>query len=209
MENNIKNKKRKLKPFVKVILVLIFLRIIFFILYKSNFISSAKTFFQNSYTNVKSSIKNIIPHKDSSVSESSDDTNNDFVSVFKKRLSSQNVEFASSTLLPNGDIKIFLKNTKDEAGYLYVNTKNNVEEVWSTFASIAIADPVKNLLNTNLTNLNYIDLRFKNKVFYKFNNLTNTSSSSISTSSVLTNSTSSISISATCSATTSPTTNTN
>ena len=200
MENNIKNKKRKLKPFVKVILILIFLSIIFFILYKSNFISSAKTFFQNSYTNVKSSIRNIIPNKDEKVSESSDD-NNDFISVFKKRLSSQNVEFASSTLLPNGDLKIFLKNTKDEAGYLYVNTKDNVEEVWTTFASVAIADPIKNLLNNDLLNLNYVDLRFKNKVFYKFNGLNNSASCYIpvATSTIV----------ETSSATTSSTTNTN
>ncbi len=183
MQDNFKDfkkKKRKLKPFIKVIFVLFILIVIFFILYKSNFISSAKTFFQNSYTK----IKNIIPHKDPNVSESSEDTNNDFVSVFKKRLPSQNVEFASSTLLANGDLKIFLKNTKDDAGYIYVNTKDNVEEVWTTFASVAIADPVKNLLNTNLINLNYIDLRFKNKVFYKFNNLTNTSPTPVATSTV-------------------------
>ena len=74
---------------------------------------------------------------------------------------------------------IFLKNTKDEAGYLYVNTKDNVEEVWTTFASVAIADPIKNLLNNDLLNLNYVDLRFKNKVFYKFNGLNNSASSSI------------------------------
>lgn len=180
MENNLKNKKRKLKPFVKVILVLILLSITFFIIYKSNFISSAKTFFQNGYTK----IKNVIPHKDpdSEINQSSDDTNNDFISVFKKRLPSQNIAFASSTLMPNGDLKIFIKNTKDNAGYIYVNTKDNVEEVWTTFASVLIADPVKNLLNTDLTNLNYVDLRFKNKVFYKFNNLTNPSSTSIATS---------------------------
>ena len=190
MENNLKIKKRKLKPFVKVILVLIFLSIIFFILYKSNFISSAKTFFQNGYTK----IKNMIPgkDKDSKIEEVSDD-NDDFISVFKKRLPSQNVEFASSTLMPNGDLKIFLKNTKDNAGYLYVNTKDNVEEVWTTFASILMSDPVKNLLITDLTNLNYVDLRFKNKVFYKFNNLTNTSTESVATSTETINSTTSTS----------------
>ena len=205
MEENlkeIKTKKRKLKPFVKVILFLLFFGIIFFIVYKSNFISSAKTFFQNGYTK----IKNIMPGKDpdSETEEVSDETNNDFISVFKKRLPSQNIAFASSSLMPNGDLKIFIKNTKDSAGYIYVNTKDNVEEVWTTFASILIADPVKNLLNTNLTNLNYVDLRFKNKVFYKFNNLTNTSTESVATSTTTINSTTSTS-----SLTTSTTTITN
>lgn len=191
MENNLKNKKRKLKPFVKVILFVLFFGIIFFVIYKSNFISSAKTFFQNSYTNVR----NIFPHKkdtdsDSETSEASDNTDDSFLSTFKKRLPSQNIAFASSTLMPNGDLKIFIKNTKDNAGYIYVNTKDNVEEVWTTFASILIADPVKNLLNTDLTNLNYVDLRFKNKVFYKFNNLTNPLAVSTA-SSTLTGSTSS------------------
>lgn len=189
MENNykdLKKKKRKLKPFVKVAIFLLTLIVIFFILYKINFISNTKTFFQNSYK----SVKNIFHKKDtdSDISESVEDTNNDFVSVFKKRLPSQNITFASSTLLVNGDLKIFLKNTKEDAGYIYVNTKDSVEEVWTTFASIAIADPVKNLLNTDLTNLNYIDLRFKNKVFYKFNNLTNTSPVSVSSSTATTSS---------------------
>ncbi len=198
MENNIneiKKKKRKLKPFVKVILFILFLAIIFFILYKQNFFSSAKSFFQNSFVNIKTSISNIIPHKNkdsaSQTNEASTDTNNSFLSVFKKRLPSQDITFASSTLMPNGDMKIFLKNTKDEVGYLFVNTKDNVEEVWTTFASVLIADPLKNMLKNNLNDLNYVDLRFKNKVFYKFNGSNNPASIPISTSSSTTATTSS------------------
>ncbi len=193
MENNykeIKKKKRRLKPFVKLILFILFLGIIFFILYKQNFFSSAKSFFQKSYL----SVKNLIYYKNiNSNSETKEESDNNFVSVFKKRLPSQNISFASSTLMPNGDMKIFLKNTKDEVGYLFVNTKDNVEEVWTTFASVLIADPIKNLFTKNLSDLNYIDLRFKNKVFYKFNGVNNSNSApnTISASTTITNSTSS------------------
>jgi len=174
-----KKKKKKIKPFVKVVIFVLFLGIIFSILYKINFFYSTKKLFQNSYTD----IKNLIPHKDtdsdSELNEASNNTDDNFLSVFKKRLPSQNITFASSTLMPNGDMKIFLKNTKDNAGFLYVSTKDNVEEVWTTFASVLIADPLKNLFSSNLSNLNYVDLRFKNKVFYKFDGLNNLSSSSI------------------------------
>lgn len=198
MENNyreIKKKKRRLKPFVKVVIFILFLGIIFFILYKQNFFSSAKIFFQNSFINIKTGINNLIPNKNknstSQTNEDYVDINNNFLSVFKKRLPSQNISFASSTLMPNGDMKIFLKNTKDEVGYLFVSTKDNVEEVWTTFASILIADPIKNLFTKNLSDLNYIDLRFKNKVFYKFNGSNNPAPISVSTSASTTATTSS------------------
>lgn len=172
IENKEKIKKKKrLKPFVKVLLFILSLAIILFVLYKQNFFSSAKILFQKKYSDIKITINKIIPHKnkesDSQVDEAST-PEKDFLSVFKKRLPSQNISLSSSTLMPNGDMKIFLKNTKEEVGYLYVNTKDNVEEVWTTFASILISDKFKNLLDNNLSKLNYIDLRFKNKVFYKF-----------------------------------------
>jgi hypothetical protein len=187
-----KKKKRKLKPFIKVIIFLISLVVIFSILYEINFFSSTKNFFQNSYTNIKTNITKFLPHKkdtdsDAETSESPNNTDDSFLSIFKKRLPSQNIAFASSTLMPNGDLKIFLKNTKDNAGYIYVSTKDNVEEVWNTFASILIADPVKNLFGNNLSNLNYVDLRFKNKVFYKFNGLNSSSSASTTSTSSVTN----------------------
>lgn len=217
MENNykdLKKKKRKLKPFVKIILILIGIIIAFIFLYKINFFSSAKNFFQNSFVNIKSSITDMFSKKDadtdSEIKENSKNPDDQFVSVFKKRLPSQDISFASSTILPNGDMKIFLKNTKNEAGYLYVNTKDNVEEVWNTFASILISDQFKKLISTDLPNLNYVDLRFKNKVFYKFNNLTNPSSVLISTSTASTTSTSSVTNSAAATgSTSSPTTNRN
>ena len=96
--------------------------------------------------------------------------------------------------MSNGDLKIFLKNTKDDAGYIFVNTKDDVEEVWSTFASVLIADPLKNLFINNLIDLNYIDLRFQNKVFYKFNGLNNSAPVSVSISASTTATTTSSSI---------------
>ena len=51
-----------------------------------------------------------------------------------------------------------------KSGYLYVNTKDNVEEVWTTFASVAIADPIKNLLN-NFEALNLTKFTYKHGFF--------------------------------------------
>lgn len=187
MENNLKNikkKKRKLKPVAKLVLFLFLIIIIFISLYKIN---STSSFIKTTFSKTTSSIKKIFS-KDKEIKVSLEESDNVLISIFKKRLPSQNMELASTSIMQNGDIKIFLKNTKNESGYLYVNTKDNSEEVWNTFASLLIADPLKGLLSKDLYNLNYIDLRFKNKVFYKFNNNSNISNtiftSTTSTSSI-------------------------
>lgn len=187
MENNLKNikkKKRKLKPIAKLVLFLFLIIIIFISLYKIN---STSSFIKTTFSKTTSSIKKIFS-KDKEIKVSLEESDNVLISIFKKRLPSQNMELASTSIMQNGDIKIFLKNTKNESGYLYANTKDNSEEVWNTFASLLIADPLKGLLSKDLYNLNYIDLRFKNKVFYKFNNNSNISNtiftSTTSTSSI-------------------------
>lgn len=92
-----------------------------------------------------------------------------FSKLFALRLPSQNLTYASSSeISSNGDMKIFLKNTHNDSGYLFVNTKNDASYVWITFVSAIAGEPLKSSLTNNLKNLNYIDLRFGNKIFYKF-----------------------------------------
>jgi cell division septal protein FtsQ len=45
---------------------------------------------------------------------------------------------------------------------------SSTEALWSTLVSAVATDPLKTSLETQNPNLNYIDLRFGNKVFYKF-----------------------------------------
>jgi len=62
-----------------------------------------------------------------------------------------------------------LSHTKDETGYIYLNIyKHTPEETWLNFVSAVDSQVLKNLLRTDLKNLEYIDLRFGNKIFYKF-----------------------------------------
>ncbi len=65
-------------------------------------------------------------------------------------------------------MKIFLKNENDNSSYIYINTNDKAEYVWITFVSAIDAEPLKTKLKNKLTKLDYIDLRFSNKVFYKF-----------------------------------------
>ena len=85
------------------------------------------------------------------------------------RLPSQNLDYAtSSNIEENGDMKIYLLNTKDNSGYIYVNTHDDPSYVWITFVSAIADDTLKSYLIKDLKNFEYIDLRFGNKVFYKF-----------------------------------------
>jgi len=94
----------------------------------------------------------------------------EFVNIFRNKLSSQNLVFKSASEIDkDGDLKIFLEHSKDGAGYIYLNiNKNSPEEIWLNFISALASQDFKNLLEKNLQNLEYIDLRFGNKVFYKF-----------------------------------------
>lgn len=174
---NKKNKKRKLKPIVKIFIYILFILLFIFCIYKFNLTSKTSIFFKNSYL----SVKNIFIKKNPINLETASTSEDKMISIFKDRLPSQNLAYASSTFITeNNDIKIFLKDTKNDLGFIFVSSKDNPEEIWNTFASILLSDSFKNNLYKNISNLDYIDLRFKNKVFYKFNNL-NTSSKTIFT----------------------------
>lgn len=181
-------KKRKFKKGFKILLWVFFLLIILggiFYLNYTNVINLNKFWADTTeiYENVKTKFTEISnkqkdKQKDKSVfintSEgqgfsSEQDKGEEFIKTFRNRLPSKNLNFASSSKISqSGDMKIYLKNTKDNSGYIFVNTKDDVNYVWITFVSAIDVNPLKEELEKKLEYLDYIDLRFSNKVFYKF-----------------------------------------
>ncbi len=178
-----KKKKRKFKKGFKALLWLIILLLIaggLFYLDNKKIIS-----FQNIWkeTDVKVlKIKNYLGKIEKTNKDNEDslsDTSNTleesqikkeaYIRIFRNRLPSKNLNFASSSELSlNGDMKIFLQDTREDMGYLYININNDPEYVWITLVSAIDAEPLKTDLQKKLKYLDYLDLRFSNKVFYRF-----------------------------------------
>lgn len=97
--------------------------------------------------------------------------NNDILNIFKTRLTSRGFTFASSSEISEAqDMKIFITKDNFNSGYIYVNMKDGAEYIWTTFISVIDAEPLKSKLKNDFKDLDYIDLRFSNKIFYKFKN---------------------------------------
>lgn len=175
-----KKKKRKFKKGFKALLWLIILLLIaggLFYLNNKKIIS-----FQNIWTETSNKvlkIKNYLEKKEKSteatensltdIFEKDKINKEEYIRIFRTRLPSKNLNFASSSEPSlNGDMKIFLQDTREEMGYLYVNINNDPEYVWITFVSAVDAEPLKTDLKKKLKYLDYLDLRFSNKVFYRF-----------------------------------------
>ncbi len=175
-----KKKKRKFKKGFKALLWLIILLLIaggLFYLNNKKIIS-----FQNIWTETSNKvlkIKDYLEKKEKSteatensltdIFEKDKINKEEYIRIFRTRLPSKNLNFASSSEPSlNGDMKIFLQDTREEMGYLYVNINNDPEYVWITFVSAVDAEPLKTDLKKKLKYLDYLDLRFSNKVFYRF-----------------------------------------
>ncbi len=160
-------KKRKFKKGFKRFLLFLFLIIFIGIIFLLN---QKKVIDLN---NIWENTKSIFIRENS---ENIDNINNktestDFVNLFKNRLASRGFIFASSSeISSNGDIKIFLMKDDFQSGYIYINTKDGAGYAWITFISAIDAEPLKTKLKNDFKNLEYIDLRFSNKIFYKFRN---------------------------------------
>lgn len=57
---------------------------------------------------------------------------------------------------------------KDMTSVIHVPLGDSYQKTWRTLLSAADTNPLKEKLETNLAGLEYIDIRFGNKVFYKF-----------------------------------------
>lgn len=161
-------KKRALKKRFKFLLWLFLVLLIIFGIY---FLNQRNIINLNSFLNNISDLKEKKTENDVAVIDENLKEHN-FIQIFRNRLPSKNLNFASSSeIYPNGDMKIFLQDTEDSLGYLYVNTNNDAEYVWITFVSAMDAEPLKSEVEKKIKYLDYIDLRFSNKIFYKFKDL--------------------------------------
>lgn len=161
----VKKKKRKLKSWFKRLIYFFFLLLIILTIYllHSEKIINLPKIYKESKTLVIGLFKKNKPSVTLPLTQAEK-----FTELFKNRLPSQNLEYATSSIDEAGNLKIYLKNTANEEGYLYVNNKDDANYVWITFISVMAAEPLASELKTNLLGLDYIDLRFSNKVFYKF-----------------------------------------
>lgn len=71
------------------------------------------------------------------------------------------------SVLPYGDVIISDESMKSSVKLSFIS---NLDKEWSNVISAIDTEPLKKLLETKKDNLEYIDVRFDNKVFYKFTN---------------------------------------
>lgn len=81
------------------------------------------------------------------------------------------VLFPVDTITFGPDRELILSN-KVQRHSLKISRDTNLETVWSTVISAIDTEPLKSLLQTRKKDLEYIDMRFGSKVFYKFTNTT-------------------------------------
>ena len=67
-----------------------------------------------------------------------------------------------------GDISCFSKEEKSKIIFL---KENDYKKVWSTLVSAIDTDPLKTKLTEDKNNLEYLDVRYGNKVFYRFSDM--------------------------------------
>ncbi len=98
------------------------------------------------------------------------------LSEFEKKVTA--VIFPVSTIVidGNGDISL-----TDELGLskVFVNKDADLKKAWSTLLSAIDTDPLKTKLLNNKDKLSYLDVRFGNKIFYKFSTTTPFQNSSV------------------------------
>lgn len=168
-----KKKKRRLKKNVKRILysfvLLLIIGGIFFLNFKK-IIDLNKVWKNIALTteNIKINFKDKKEKKDLDTDIKFQKKAEEFISLFRNRLPSRNLNFALAGEVSNkGDLKIFLKDTEKEQGYIFINIKDDPEYIWMTLVSALDANPLKEDIEKDLNLLDYIDLRYS-KLFYKF-----------------------------------------
>lgn len=162
----VRKKKRKFKKSFKRILYFLFILFILMAIYLLYYekVINFNTIVNNTKTKITNVFKKDKPNNQVVISKT-----DQFINLFKNRLNTKNLNFSSSSIDQEGNIKIFLAKSYNNSGYLYVNKKDDPDYVWVTFVSAIEAEPLKSQIQNNLKNLEYIDLRFSNKIFYKFN----------------------------------------
>lgn len=80
------------------------------------------------------------------------------------------VIFPVDTILveSSGDVSAY---NKEETSKILFLGDADLKKVWSTLLSAIDTDPLKSKLTTNKAGLEYLDVRYGNKVFYRFNDM--------------------------------------
>ncbi len=89
---------------------------------------------------------------------------------FKKTLETMELKPTAIYLQNNGNIKIFLS-TKNSGGiepYIIFQTNSDFESVAENLQVALSTEPLKSSFKNKYSSMEYIDLRFGNKVYYKF-----------------------------------------
>ncbi len=89
------------------------------------------------------------------------------VSTFESKLSSSMFGIDLVEVDENSDVKYYIKDHVNKA-YVITRLDDDINVVWSTLVSAKDTDPLKSKLESSINTLQYVDLRFGNKVFYKF-----------------------------------------
>jgi hypothetical protein len=91
------------------------------------------------------------------------------VATFAKQISSPTFKPSAFSITPDGDALIFLYRDSDTSPAIRYNPLHDPLTVVAQFKSAIATEPLKGKLVTSLSTLDYIDVRFPNKIFYKFN----------------------------------------
>lgn len=87
------------------------------------------------------------------------------ISLFSKKLKTTLNEVREIIVDENYDVSYLFSQSNS---YIITTLKDDTDILWSTLISAITTDPLLSTLNSSKKSLRYIDLRFGNKVFYKF-----------------------------------------
>jgi len=91
------------------------------------------------------------------------------VATFAKQITSSSFKPSAYSITPDGDALIFLYRDSDSSPVIRYNPLHDPLTVVAQFKAAIGTEPLKSKLATSLSTLDYIDVRFPNKIFYKFN----------------------------------------
>jgi hypothetical protein len=91
------------------------------------------------------------------------------VATFAKQITSNAFKPSAYSITPDGDALIFLYRDSDSSPAIRYNPLHDPLAVVAQFKAAIATEPLKSKLATSLSTLDYIDVRFPNKIFYKFN----------------------------------------
>ena len=104
---------------------------------------------------------------ENSISEKLDEESFSNLLFATKELKNKNFFIREIVVHPYNDASFIVT---DGGGEIRVNLLDNQDDVFSVFSSAKKVEPLRNHIIKKLNDLEYIDLRFGNKVFFKFKN---------------------------------------